>query len=140
MTQLENRNRRKVISLSCNESLLGEIDKFIKLLGFSNRSEIFRAAIRKFIIDEKERIKLTGNISAILILLHSHEHENFVTSIKHKDKFKNIIKTQIHHNAGDDKCLEMFILEGESKIMSEMVNIFQKFQKYIDYVKLLPLS
>ena len=133
------KNRRKVISLSCNNELINKIDKFIKLLGFSNRSEIFRAAIRKFIMDEKERITLTGNISAILILLHSHQNENFVTSIKHEEKFKNIIKTQIHHNAGIDKCLEMFILEGESKIMSEMVNIF-KTSKNIEYVKFLPLS
>lgn len=139
MVYSDNKNRRKVISLSCNNALLGEIDKFIKLLGFSNRSEIFRAAIRKFIMDEKERIKLTGKISAILILLHSHEYENFVTSVKHKEIFKDVIKTQIHHNAGDDKCIEMFILEGESKIMIEMVNIFQ-ISKNIDYVKLLPLS
>jgi len=136
---IETKNRRKVISLSCNNSLLRQIDEFIKFLGFSNRSEIFRAAIRKFIMDEKEKTKFTGDISAILILLHSHEFENFVTSTKHQLKFKNIIKTQIHHNAGEKRCLEMFILEGESKIIMELVNIFQT-NKNIDYVKLLPLS
>ena len=130
---------RKVISLSCNDKLLQKIDELIKIMGFSNRSEIFRAAIRKFIIDEKEKQKLTGNISAILILIHLHEFENFITSIKHKPKFANAIKTQIHHNAGKERCLEMFILEGEAKIIMEMVNVFQT-SKNIDYLKLLPLT
>lgn len=116
MDEQDIKNKRKVISLSCNEELLTDIDKFIKLLGFSNRSEIFRAAIRKFIIDEKENIKLSGKISAILILLHSNKYEDYVTSVKHRLKFEKIIKTQIHHNAGEEKCLEMFILEGDSPL------------------------
>ena len=139
MELLETKNRRKVVSLSCNEALLAEIDEFIKLLGFSNRSEIFRAAIRKFLRDERERIKLTGKISAILIILHSQEYEDFVSSVKHQSKFNEIIKTQIHHNAGKERCLEMFILEGASQIIIEMVNNFQT-NKNMEYVKLLPLS
>ncbi len=133
------KNRRRVISLSCNDALLKEVDNLINSMGFSNRSEIFRAAIRKFMMDEKEKERLTGRISAILILLHSHDFEDFVTSIKHEKKYKNIIKTQIHHSAGEERCLEMFILEGDSKIMTEMVNIFHTSNK-IEYVKLLPLT
>ncbi|MHA1378610.1 MAG: CopG family ribbon-helix-helix protein [Candidatus Helarchaeota archaeon] len=136
---LVTKNRRKVISLSCNNALLSEIDKYMILMGFSNRSELFRTALRKFIADEKEKEKLSGNISAILILIHSHEYENFVTSIKHQSKFSDIIKTQIHHNAGKERCLEMFILEGNSKNITEMLNVFQTSKK-ISYVKLLPLS
>ena len=87
----------------------------------------------------QEKEKLTGTISAILILIHLHEYENFVTSIKHKPRFSNIIKTQIHHNAGKQSCLEMFILEGEAKIIKELLNVFQT-SKNIDYLKLLPLT
>lgn len=139
MTISQNKRQRRVISLSCNEALLIEIDKLIEIMKFSNRSEVFRAAIRKFIVDEKENTKLSGDISAILILLHSHQYENFVTSVKHKMKFEKIIKTQIHHNAGNEMCLEMFILEGDAQIIIEMLNIFQTNQN-IEYIKLLSLS
>ena len=60
--------------------------------------------------------------------------EDAVTEIKHE--FEDIISTQIHNHLREDKCLEVFILEGDAARIKELVRLFQITGK-MDYVKLI---
>jgi CopG family nickel-responsive transcriptional regulator len=112
-----------IISLSLNETMLQELDKVQKAMGFSGRSEVIRAAIRMLLGELKEE-SLTGRVRGVLLLIHEHEAESLVTSVKHN--FLDIIHTQLHNRFKEGKCLELFLLEGEADRVREMTRTFQK--------------
>lgn len=123
-----------IISISLNEKLLDEIDQLKDELGFSGRSEVIRASTRMLIADNQEKKALQGVLNSILILIHDPKAEDKVTEIKHD--FEDIINTQIHSHLKDDKCLEIFIMEGDAQRMNTLRKLFQISRK-MDYVKLI---
>jgi CopG family nickel-responsive transcriptional regulator len=123
-----------IISISLNDNILEEMVNSQKILGFSGRSELVRAALRMFITEMKTQSEFTGKINGILITSHSQDTEHLVTNVKHK--YDDIIRTQIHSRLENGKCLEVFILEGTAERANQMVKSLQTHKK-IDYVKLL---
>ncbi len=123
-----------IISLSLNNEILEQIEKLRKELGFTGRSELIRAGLRMLIADSVEKEKLEGRIHSVLLLIHDHEAENFVSQLKHE--YTDIISTQIHSQTRQNKCLEIFIIEGEAIRVKELVNRYRTSNK-IEYVKLL---
>jgi CopG family nickel-responsive transcriptional regulator len=123
-----------IVSISLNDTILKEIDRIQNALGYSGRSEVIRAGARLLISESKEKERLTGNINSILLLIHSQEAENVVSEIKHR--FENVTKTQIHSHLRENKCLEVFVLDGEADRIKEMVRLLQTSRK-MDYVKLI---
>ena len=123
-----------IVSVSLNDKILEEIDRIQKELGFSGRSEVIRAGVRMLILDNKEKERLTGKINSILLLIHNQKVEDAVTEIKHR--FEDITKTQIHTHLRGDKCLEIFVLNGDAGRIKRLVNLFQTSRK-MEYVKLI---
>jgi CopG family nickel-responsive transcriptional regulator len=123
-----------VVSISLNEKILEELDMLQDELGFSGRSEVIRAGARLLISDTKAKERLSGVINSVLLLIHDQEAENVVSKIKHK--FEGITRTQIHNHLKRNKCLEIFVLDGNADDIKEMVRLFQ-ISKKIDYVKLI---
>ena len=123
-----------VVSISLNDNILEELDMLQDELGFSGRSEVIRAGARLLISDTKAKGSLSGVINSVLLLIHDQEAENVVSKIKHK--FEDITGTQIHNHLKRNKCLEIFVLDGNADDIKEMVRLFQ-ISKKIDYVKLI---
>ena len=123
-----------IISISLNDKLLTEIDQLQEELGFSGRSEVIRAGARMLLADNKDKEKLDGWLNSVLLLIHSQKVEDTVTAIKHE--FEDIISTQIHNHLREDKCIEVFILEGNAARINDLVRLFLTTRK-MDYVKLI---
>ena len=123
-----------VISLSANEKMLTELDRIQRELGFSGRSETIRAAVRMFISEYTEKKDLTGRVRGVLLVIHEHEAEDFITRIKHK--FMDIIYTQLHNRFKEGRCLELFILDGEAERIAQLKKVLQKSEQ-IEHVKLI---
>ncbi len=123
-----------IISMSLNEAMLQEVDRVRKEMGFSGRSEVIRAGLRILLAENKEKEEWTGRTRGVLLLIHDHDAEDFVTSMKHD--FEDIIYTQLHNRFKEEKCLELFILDGEADRIKELTKIFQKADS-IELVKLL---
>jgi CopG family nickel-responsive transcriptional regulator len=123
-----------IISISLNGKLLTEIDQLQEELGFSGRSEVIRAGARMLLADNKDKEKLDGWLNSVLLLIHSQKVEDTVTAIKHE--FEDIISTQIHNHLREDKCIEVFILEGDAARINDLVRLFLTTRK-MDYVKLI---
>jgi CopG family nickel-responsive transcriptional regulator len=122
-----------IVSLSLNEKILEEIDSIQKEMGYSGRSEIIRAGIRLLITENKENEKLTGELNALIILIHNQDREEIVSNIKHD--YEDVTNTQIHNHLGNNKCLEIFVLNGNSDRIKSLFNKFKSSGK-MDYVKL----
>ena len=90
-----------------------ELDKLQDSMGFTGRSEIIRAGIRTFVQEEKQKRDLKGKQNAILVVVHADEYDDQVARIKHD--YEDLIRTHLHNKIDGDRCMEMFILDGDSK-------------------------
>jgi len=125
-----------IVSISLNEEILKQIDSLQKNLGFSGRSDAIRAGIRSFVAEEKQKENLSGNVNAILLVVHNDEYDNQVNGIKHS--YEDLITTHLHSKIEGDKCMELFMLKGEADSVSSITKDFQ-INKKMDTVKLVAL-
>jgi CopG family nickel-responsive transcriptional regulator len=123
-----------IVSLSLNEKILKEIDQLEESMGFSGRSEVMRAAIRHFLIEEQGTKAISGKIHAVLLVTHSDRADEVITGATHK--FDDIIITHLHNKTEGEKCLETFIVAGEATRVKLMFKALQSNKK-TEYVKLL---
>ena len=125
-----------IVSISLTEEILKEIDSLQKNLGFSGRSDAIRAGIRSFVSEEKQKENLSGNVNAILLVVHNDEYDNQVNGIKHS--YEDLITTHLHSNIEGEMCMELFMLKGEADSVSSITKDFQ-INKRMDTVKLVTL-
>ena len=92
-----------IVSISLTEEILKEIDSLQKNLGCSGRSDAIRAGIRSFVSEEKQKENLSGNVNAILLVVHNDEYDNQVNGIKHS--YEDLITTHLHSKIEGDKCM-----------------------------------
>ncbi|GIU70602.1 MAG: nickel-responsive regulator 1 [Candidatus Nitrosocaldaceae archaeon] len=123
----------KIVSISLNENMLKSIDELQKEFGFSGRSEVIRAGIRMLLADKIEKEQLVGSIGCVLIVTHEEEDE---ASTKIKSRYEDIIKTHLHCKLRNNKCLELFVIEGDAKKIQNMTKEFQA-NEGMEHVRLL---
>ena len=133
---LNNNGHMPIVSISLTEEILKEIDSLQKNLGFSGRSDAIRAGIRSFVSEEKQKENLSGNVNAILLVVHNDEYDNQVNGIKHS--YEDLITTHLHSKIEGDKCMELFMLKGEANLVTDITKDFQTNKK-MDTVKLVTL-
>ena len=125
-----------IVSISLNEEILSELDRLQKSMGFSGRSEAIRAGIRSFVSEEKQKSDLSGNIHAILLVVHNDNFDHIVSGITHN--FEDLITTHLHSKIEKENCMELFVIDGDAEKISTMTRDFQK-NKNMDTVKLVAL-
>ena len=125
-----------IVSISLNEEILTELDKLQKSMGFSGRSEAIRAGIRSFVSEEKQKSDLSGDLHAILLVVHNDEFDHIVSGITHN--FEDLITTHLHSKIEKEKCMELFVIDGDAEKISTITKDFQT-NKNMDTVKLVTL-
>jgi CopG family nickel-responsive transcriptional regulator len=121
-----------IVSISLNDEILS----LQSSMGFSGRSEAIRAGIRSFVSEEKQKADLAGNIHAILLVVHNDEFDHVVSGITHN--FEDLITTHLHSKIEKEKCMELFLIDGDAEKVSIMTKDFQT-NKNMDTVKLVTL-
>jgi CopG family nickel-responsive transcriptional regulator len=125
-----------IVSISLNDEIIAELDKLQSSMGFSGRSEAIRAGIRAFVSEEKQKADLSGNIHAILLVVHNDQFDHVVSGITHN--FEDLITTHLHSKIEKEKCMELFLIDGDAEKVSTMTKDFQ-INKNMDTVKLVTL-
>ena len=125
-----------IISISLNKDMIKELDRLQKTLGFTGRSEIVRAGIRTFVQEEKQKQDMKGFKNAILMVVHLDEFDDEVAGIKHD--YEDLIKTHLHNKIDKNRCVELFLLDGDAKKMDAITKGFLTNRK-MDTVKLVVL-
>ena len=125
-----------IVSIPLNDEILSELDKLQSSMGFSGRSEAIRAGIRSFVSEEKQKSDLTGNIHAILLVVHNDEFDHVVSGITHN--FEDLITTHLHSKIDKEKCMELFVIDGDAEKVTTMTKDFQT-NKNMDTVRLVAL-
>ena len=125
-----------IVSISLNEEILAELDKLQSTIGFTGRSEAIRAGIRSFVAEEKQKAELCGNVHAILLVVHNNQYDDIVSHLKHN--FEDLITTHLHSKIEGEKCMELFVIDGEAQRVSAITKDFQTNKK-MDTVKLVTM-
>ena len=125
-----------IVSISLNNEILSELDKLQSSMGFSGRSEAIRAGIRTFVSEEKQNSDLSGNIHAILLVVHNDEFDHIVSGITHN--FEDLIITHLQSKIDKEKCMELFVIDGDAEQVTTMTKDFQR-NKNMDTVKLVTI-
>lgn len=125
-----------IISVSLSDASLRELDRMRREMGFAGRSEIIRAGIRLFAQEEKQRTAARGRQSAILMVLHADEYDAQVAGIK--QDYEDLVRTHLHNKIDGDRCVELFVLDGDGSRICEVTNGFRT-NKRMDTVKLVML-
>lgn len=112
-----------VVSISLNDTLLEKLEQIKEEMGFSGRSEIIRTAVRDFINEKRKIDDLSGDISAVLTVIHADEDLKTISEIQHENQ--EIIQTQIHDHIDHSKCLQTYILNGDAIKVRELYQNFQ---------------
>lgn len=123
-----------IISASIDEETLSELDSLCKSLQFSGRSEAIRAGIRSLAAENAGVEKLSGDIKAVLLLVHGEKAEKSASSLSHE--FEDIVSTHIHSNLKRGKCLEIFVLSGEASRVRGLYRSAKSSRK-MDYSRLI---
>src|SRR4030066_921617 len=125
-----------IVSISLNDEILQERDNLQKSMGFSGKSEAIRACIRSFLAEEKQKAERHGDIHAILLVVHNDEFDHIVSDIKHN--FEYLITTHLHSKIEGEKCMELFVIDGDAERVDTMTKNFHTNKK-MDTVKLVTL-
>jgi CopG family transcriptional regulator, nickel-responsive regulator len=123
-----------IVSLSMPGKLLAELDGLAREGGFNNRSDAVRAAVKLLSAERRQERRISGRLSAVLLLVHDERDEDAFHEARHSHE--DIIKTTVHNQLGGGKCLELFILEGEARKIADLIRAFRNRRK-AEYIRLV---
>jgi len=123
-----------IISASIDEETLAELDSLCKSLQFSGRSEAIRAGIRALSSENADVERLSGEIKAVLLLVHEERAEKSASFLAHE--FEEVVATHIHANLRRGKCLEIFVLSGSAQKIRELYRAAKGSRK-MDFARLV---
>ncbi len=121
-----------VVSISLDEEHIKLLDRLLKSNGLSGRSEAMRLALRSAEAEVRSREGMTGEVEGVLVVVHKGHNEPKLDALKHT--YQDVVTTQIHSHLKDQKCLEVFIVRGDSSTVKGMLRALQADER-IDYVK-----
>ena len=125
-----------IVSISLNKQMVDEIARLQKEMGFSGRSETIRAGVRSFAAEEKQKSEMAGDINAVLLVLHRDEFDSVVSDIR--QGFEDLVTMHLHSKIEGDKCMELFVVAGDSQRISDITRRFRTNDN-MDTVKLVML-
>ena len=115
----------KIISMSLKEEDLSGLNSLTKKLNLKSRSETIRKALALLDQEQKYLEKSKGRISGILIIIHEHSKN----TLKISHEYQHLIKNHNHSHLANHKCIDTFIVEGQSSKIKQILTNFNKDKK-----------
>lgn len=109
----------KRFSISLEENLLTDFDKFIRQRKYNNRSEAIRDLIRKVLVHGEW--KADKEVVGVITLVYDHHQNQLqdrITELQHA--FHHQITSTTHVHMDHDNCLEVIIVRGKAKKVREL--------------------
>ncbi|MBI5554022.1 MAG: CopG family ribbon-helix-helix protein [Candidatus Diapherotrites archaeon] len=131
---LASTQKSQVLSISLSLDECAKLSELQQKLGFSNRSKLVRAALSHLALESRERLTLDKIVDAVLLVIHSDEDSEDVLDLRHR--YGSLIRTQLHQHLENEKCLEIFVLNGLGKKIQDAASAFRK-NKNVELAKLM---
>ncbi len=121
-----------IISVSLNDDNIAALDRIQGAYGLNGRSEAVRASITAALADIRELESMEGDIEGVLIIVRGNHDDPWIIRIQ--GTYESMIKTQLHSHLRNHKCLEVMVISGDARTLSDMLREIQSEGK-ADYVK-----
>jgi CopG family nickel-responsive transcriptional regulator len=108
------------IAISLPPKLLSEFDGLIDRMGYANRSEAIRDAVRHY-MTKNAPTKEKGIRMGVISIIYDHDKHgvsDVLTDLQHK--YHHIIQSSIHIHLDAHNCMELVIAKGEVKKITEI--------------------
>lgn len=111
----------KRFSISLEDNLLADFDRYIDQQQYNNRSEAIRDLIRKVLVRrEWETDRQVMGVISLVYDHHQHQLQKKVTEIQH-DSHQQIVSTT-HVHMDHDNCLEVIIVRGKAGAIRKLAD------------------
>jgi len=117
----------KIISMSLKSQDLDNLNSLTNQLSLKSRSEAIRKALELLNQEQKSLESKKGKSSGVLVIIHNHSKN----TLKISHTYQHLIKNQNHSHLNNDKCIDTFIIEGESSDLKQILHSFNKDKKTI---------
>lgn len=109
-----------IVSLSITDSLLSTLDILKEEMGFTNRSETIRYAIRGLLSEKMIELKLSETIVATITGLYDKSiNKDVLARLQHD--YDDLIRTLLHVHLDEVNCLEVMVVKGNVNILNELL-------------------
>lgn len=101
------------ITITLDDGLVHEFEKFMATRGYSNRSEAVRDLIRERLDAERVRESPSGHCVATLTYVYNHDERELamrLTQAQHADH--DLAVSTLHVHLDHDNCMETVVLRG----------------------------
>lgn len=108
------------MGVSLPPNLLEGFDEMIGRMGYANRSEAVRDAIRYYMV-KNEPVKGRKRMIGVVSIVYDHDVHgvsDILTDLQHK--YHHLIQSSIHLHLDEHNCLELVIVKGEVSKINEI--------------------
>lgn len=111
----------KRFGVSLDESILAELDHFVDMRKFPNRSQAIRYLISNYLIEEKiDENKIVAGSIVLVYDHHKRELQSKSTTIQHD--FHETILSVMHVHIDHHNCLETIAVMGKARKLKELAD------------------
>ena len=103
------------ITISLDDELLAEFDRYMQQKGYVNRSEAIRDLVRERLERKRLAEDQSGRCIACLSYIYNHHERELVrrlTDAQHASH--DLVRSTLHVHLDHENCMEVAILEGET--------------------------
>jgi CopG family nickel-responsive transcriptional regulator len=108
------------IAISLPPKLLEKFDEMTERMGYANRSEAIRDAVRNYILKNELRNE-KGKRVGVISIVYDHDVRgvnDVLTDLQHK--YHDIIQSSTHLHLDAHNCMELIMVKGEAKRITEI--------------------
>lgn len=104
-----------ILSFSLSKDLAAEVDGLMQEMGYQNRSEVIRDALRVFLEKHEELHRMDGRVEGVALVLYAHRAEREVHGLLHENQ--DIFRSFLHLDFGEGhpKCCDVVVFRGSAE-------------------------
>jgi CopG family nickel-responsive transcriptional regulator len=114
-------NTFEILSFSVPRKLCRDLETLTGEIGYSNRSELIRDALRLFMKSKVEVDELEGMVEGVIITLYEHSAGVLVSDLRHANM--DVIRSYMHtdFNAKTKTCCDVLIYSGQADRVKALI-------------------
>jgi len=108
------------IAISLPPKLLEKFDEMTERMGYANRSEAIRDAVRNYIL-KNELSSEKGKQVGVISIVYDHDVRgvnDVLTDLQHR--YHDVIQSSTHMHLDAHNCMELIMVKGEAKRIIEI--------------------
>lgn len=127
-----------VLSFSLPEELAGEVDRAMDEIGYQNRSEVIRDALRVFLEKHEELHDLQGEVEGVALIIYAHAGEKAIHNTLHDNA--QIFTSFLHLDFGADrqKCCDVVVFRGKAEALRRVFHTIES-TPHVEKLTVAPL-